>query len=154
MQTDVIRVYGNGMMNFLVHRWKWRAVLFFSVKRIMIGEGVECGGRHLPVHRWGEKRRGEGGTSSPHSLNWGEARTISFSLCHILFLHRVTSKGKSTTRRTRCHWRAAFHPRTQREVCTPPPPPLPIVSCQEINMWHRITGGRRRHVGHEAKINK
>lgn len=77
-------------------------------------------------------------------------RMILFSLCCLLFLHRVTSKGKAPHREQDVIGGLLSILWTIERYAFPPP----TVSCQEINMWHGISGGRRRHVGHEAKINK
>lgn len=62
---------------------------------------------------------------------------------------QIHIKHKITTLRTECHWRAAFNPLNLMTGISPPPPTKRF-SCQEINMWHGISGGRRRRVGHEA----
>ena len=70
---------------------------------------------------------------------------ILFS-CSLLLLHRFTSRGKAPHGEQDVIGRLLSTLRTGGVY--------PSFSCQEINMWHGISGGRRRHVGHEAKINK
>lgn len=137
-----IQGWEDGKMNFWVHRWNGE-LYFFSVNREtwQTEGGREGGGKWFPVYWSGEKRV----RKNPRLPRQRLPQMILFSSCSLLFLHRFTSKGKAPHREQDVIGGLLSSLWTvDRYRCSPG------FSCQEINMWHGISGGRRRHVGHEA----